>query len=628
MEQLKLLFVADGVGVNPSVVDELVQPIETLLATHQTPTDILMIKYKSLKAAAATEDIDEAIKREASDRLQHIVTVLQLRADGRHVCESIGEYEGELASVAQDDALARQFVLGLGTQAYGAPPASLGLPPEETLVAQVKCHCDGEIGTMYVTNEFVCFHTDIETAEVQWRAKTIVSAAEHRWHHCGSPAEAAEKLETLHIHVASHLKDASPGIVIKCTALGIDQKPFPSAKAAAAWLRNNVLGEAGHTPVRLRIADIRSAHKETMAEDQSRHVIKTEKMQRAELKIDEQLFEAFESVAARDGVLAHLRRRARELGVALDGQAIRYALSLVTASHEAAALNPYNVAISVVFVGTEGRSPEHLLQPSSDRRALVRPNGCLAVGLEIPKAQELGELTGLVLALVPKLAVTSLFKTSPRWDLAEVRVVNTHTGRLTNFGGAQLGVDAVVIRPSAPAATASDVPVHSHAQQQQQQQEEEVAAAAAEGGGSPPAECPAPADAIRLLSTVIEEVWENQRKKPLARNSTKSSGFTGTNLRSSDPPPFCDGLGRPRYKESVVLPAADVSTGGRTWRWVTEWEVDGAGAMDGDGWEYSRAFSSSSLGGAWEAEPSRTTLVRRRKWFRIRKADSAAASGS
>ena len=43
---------------------------------------------------------------------------------------------------------------------------------------------------------------------------------------------------------------------------------------------------------------------------------------------------------------------------------------------------------------------------------------------------------------------------------------------------------------------------------------------------------------------------------------------------------------------------------------------------------FARTFSSSSLGGAWEAEPSRTTLVRRRKWFRIRKADSAAASGS
>jgi len=112
-----------------------------------------------------------------------------------------------------------------------------------------------------------------------------------------------------------------------------------------------------------------------------------------------------------------------------------------------------------------------------------------------------------------------------------------------------------------------------------------------------------------VVTTVVEELWENQRRKPL-------KGFSAEWLFASDPPPFSDSTGAPRYKESVNLPHPSAgSAGGISWAWLSDWELEATQDTDAEGWAFAMHWNK-----AWHTERGRSNLVRHRRWFRVRKA--------
>jgi hypothetical protein len=113
--------------------------------------------------------------------------------------------------------------------------------------------------------------------------------------------------------------------------------------------------------------------------------------------------------------------------------------------------------------------------------------------------------------------------------------------------------------------------------------------------------------ALPVVTTVVEELWENQRRKPL-------KSFSSESLFASDPPPFSDSAGCLRWKESVTCPEA---VGGISWAWVSDWALEATQGSNPEGWAYATHWNKT-----WHAKKGKKTAVRRRKWFRVRKGTS------
>ena len=177
---------------------------------------------------------------------------------------------------------------------------------------------------------------------------------------------------------------------------------------------------------------------------------------------------------------------------------------------------------------------------------------------------------------------------TPTWKVSELTVLNTSDGSLASFGGTMgcvLGVEPVDLYISSDTDSASSSGALS----------------------------------LRLLvTTIVEDLWENQRHK-------RRKGFSAASLFASDPPPFSDGTGAPRYKESVDLPNPDPveSAGGISWAWLGDWELEATQDVDAEGWAYATHWSK-----AWHTEKGKKNIVRRRKWIRVRKATPQPAAGA
>lgn len=125
--------------------------------------------------------------------------------------------------------------------------------------------------------------------------------------------------------------------------------------------------------------------------------------------------------------------------------------------------------------------------------------------------------------------------------------------------------------------------------------------------------------------TVIELMHENQRYSSLLHTIGLTSvvptadKFSADNLQRSDLcGPWSDASGRPSTLASVHLPTdrLNTNTNERLWYWLTDWTVDLAWRpCSTDGWLYSSDFQSKE----WVADPGLGTMVRRRRWIRVRK---------
>lgn len=130
-----------------------------------------------------------------------------------------------------------------------------------------------------------------------------------------------------------------------------------------------------------------------------------------------------------------------------------------------------------------------------------------------------------------KTSVAAVLQHHVHWTISEIRVVNTTDGTMSCFAGeagaTTLSADAVNLWTNS-----GDMP------------------------GTAPA-C--------IVTTVVEELWENQRRrKPFG-------DYSAGELFPSDPPAFSDTAGMPRYKSSVTLPASEEA--GIRWTWLDDWSV-------------------------------------------------------
>ena len=117
------------------------------------------------------------------------------------------------------------------------------------------------------------------------------------------------------------------------------------------------------------------------------------------------------------------------------------------------------------------------------------------------------------------------------WKISEIRVVNTTDGAMSRFTGTS-GSTSLSVDPINLWSSSADDP--------------EAASAC-------------------VVTTVVEELWENQRRrKPFGDYSTAE-------LFPSDPPAFSDSVGMARYESSVTLPTAD--TAAISWAWLDDWSV-------------------------------------------------------
>ena len=100
----------------------------------------------------------------------------------------------------------------------------------------------------------------------------------------------------------------------------------------------------------------------------------------------------------------------------------------------------------------------------------------------------------------------------------------------------------------------------------------------------------------------VDVVWENQR-------AGFSSGFSEGNLLAIERGPWTDESGRSRlHKDDWECVEG--------WEWQTEWMAELGDGVDADGWAYAQSFPAP-LG--WRASRSRISLVRRRRWVRLRR---------
>ena len=100
----------------------------------------------------------------------------------------------------------------------------------------------------------------------------------------------------------------------------------------------------------------------------------------------------------------------------------------------------------------------------------------------------------------------------------------------------------------------------------------------------------------------VDEVWENQR-------CIFSSGFSHENLLPVERGPWTDARGaRQSPKDVWECPEG--------WEWTTEWMVEHSEKVDEDGWAYAQSFPAPR---GWRQSRSRMSLVRRRRWVRLRR---------
>lgn len=129
-----------------------------------------------------------------------------------------------------------------------------------------------------------------------------------------------------------------------------------------------------------------------------------------------------------------------------------------------------------------------------------------------------------------KTSVAAFLQHHVHWKISEIRVVNTTDGTMSLFTG-----------PSGAMSLSAD--------------EVNLWASSSENPGA----------ASAVVTTVVEELWENQRRrKPFGEYSIEE-------LFPSDPPAFSDTAGMARYKTSVTLPTDRAA--GITWLWLDDWSV-------------------------------------------------------
>nr|CAD1836498.1 unnamed protein product [Ananas comosus var. bracteatus] len=110
-------------------------------------------------------------------------------------------------------------------------------------------------------------------------------------------------------------------------------------------------------------------------------------------------------------------------------------------------------------------------------------------------------------------------------------------------------------------------------------------------------------------TTVIEEVFENQRYQPIAGWGNKSVGFRGNDLGRWSNRDFSYSS-KDFFEPS--LPAG--------WRWTSPWKIEKSQYTDGDGWAYGTDFQSLKWPPTFSKSSSKSPLdfVRRRRWVRTR----------
>lgn len=122
---------------------------------------------------------------------------------------------------------------------------------------------------------------------------------------------------------------------------------------------------------------------------------------------------------------------------------------------------------------------------------------------------------------------------------------------------------------------------------------------------------------------VSVDAWQNQRFKPL-------QGWTRTFELT---PQFSDITGTKKVDYATIngeaVPVAPLPEG---WEFTTDWTVDTSGKFggtDAEGWSYATGFETlfeNSVKGKSDGEMRSLSLVRRRRWVRIRQCVSTPAS--
>jgi hypothetical protein len=115
----------------------------------------------------------------------------------------------------------------------------------------------------------------------------------------------------------------------------------------------------------------------------------------------------------------------------------------------------------------------------------------------------------------------------------------------------------------------------------------------------------------------VEEVWENEQRLPAGKFKPASTpSVLGREQWTDRAGVACSGL------DGVSLPPGDA---GIPWRWITEWEVDSdSGLTDIDGWLYASSFKAIIKD--WRRSNEKATMVRKRRWVRVRQRGERTAA--
>lgn len=308
------------------------------------------------------------------------------------------------------------------------------------------------------------------------------------------------------------------------------------------------------------------------------------------------MLDSFVNPGVRDVTLTLIREHALQLGATFEGFATRYNMTFVTAAGDDHGLNPSSCELVIQLVGDEGSSDQ--LSFRASHREAVQPGQKLKLHHERRANKEpYGEIQKMIVRLKAPKTVSMLRMAKPSWRVTEVRVVDMRDGRLTRFVGT-LGWVMFGAGPVQLLADSDDQ------------------------------------EALPPITTFVEELWEHQRRMPMRK-------YDRSHLFDSDPPPFGDASGKPRYKAAVALPRP---SGGMAWSWVSEWEVRAASAplieyelclslhascaqyevsdkTDAEGWSYALHWRQGLHG-----ESSMKDLVRQRRWVRTRETHAEGAS--
>jgi hypothetical protein len=120
----------------------------------------------------------------------------------------------------------------------------------------------------------------------------------------------------------------------------------------------------------------------------------------------------------------------------------------------------------------------------------------------------------------------------------------------------------------------------------------------------------------RTPDIAMDIIWENERGTLLFNRPT----FTKKALLPTDPPAFSD------LKQNYVVDIRFFQCP-PNWLWVSDWILDMNGLVDEQGWSYNDTFTGPSDSWTNSTVGRRVSIVRRRKWTRMRrlKSDSSPA---